>query len=133
MDERVLTLEGRAQFAAELRDELERGPRPRRESDPGDITTADLLRIVGLPVVDPERWALSAACAVDPQSTDPRTDAAAREALTRCQTCPVLAECRTWLDGEPEFEGIAGGMWVRLRSVTPRVTLADLTREDAAA
>jgi len=133
MDERVLTPEGRMELVAELRDELTHGPQPAYDTDPGEVTTADLLRIVGAPVIDPERWPLYAACATAPETISPTTEAEAREALERCSTCPVLAKCRTWLDDEPEFEGIAGGMWVRPRTKNPRATLADLNRKDIAA
>ncbi|MBD7982760.1 WhiB family transcriptional regulator [Oerskovia merdavium] len=133
MDERVLTPQGRLELVAELRDELTHGPQPTHDTAPDEVTTADLLRIVGAPIIDPERWPLFAACATAPETTSPSTEAQARGALERCAQCPVLAECRTWLDDEPAFEGIAGGAWVRPRAKNPRVTLADLTREDIAA
>lgn len=64
---------------------------------------------VAVNAADPLVWSAEALCNGRPELTDQRCKRQAQRALTLCQSCPVMTQCRAWADGERDYVGVAGG------------------------
>lgn len=63
----------------------------------------------------PRSWVDQAACAGRPGIADDTQGPRAAALLQLCQQCPVIEQCRQWVETEPEFQGVAAGRVIRPR------------------
>lgn len=80
----------------------------------GDTRTDEAPRKPRLHVVETMRdapvFSDRPACAGRPETMDATRGAAVDKALSICAECPVRMECLQWVDEEPDFVGVAGGV-----------------------
>lgn len=58
---------------------------------------------------DDEPWQFHAACLDQAATMSATRPPHVWDALAICATCPVLAQCQQWADGERDYVGVAGG------------------------
>lgn len=67
-------------------------------------------------------WQLHAACGDDPDLMEHTTAPAVFEALAVCAGCPVIAQCKAWVDEELDYVGVAAGLVYTTRRRGKRMT-----------